>query len=151
MHHDFLLAGADVVISASYQASIPGFMDSGLTESRATELIKLSVELACEARDTFFARAGSGRRLRPLVAASVGPYGACLADGSEYRGDYGMTKEQLIDFHRPRMQILNETDADLFAFETIPSQLEAEALSELLDEFPGASAWLSFSCKDSFD
>jgi homocysteine S-methyltransferase len=83
-----------------------------------------------------------------LVAASIGPYGATLHDGSEYHGNYGLDKADLIDFHRPRMNVLADSDADLFAFETIPSMLEAEALIELLGEFPEHYAWLSFSCRD---
>jgi len=148
VHHDFMAAGADIVITASYQASIPGFVQAGVSVKEAENLIRLSVELACEARDAFCDSEQSRKRLRPMVAASIGPYGACLADGSEYRGDYALGKDELIKFHRPRMEILSETDADLFAFETIPSQLEAETLLELLGEFPNTKAWLSFSCKD---
>jgi homocysteine S-methyltransferase len=148
VHRDFLEAGADVIISASYQASIPGFKEAGMTALQAADLIRLSVELACEARDEFSAAPGSAGRLRPLIAASVGPYGACLADGSEYHGNYGLSKQELIEFHRPRMEILAQTEADFLAFETIPSLLEAEALLELIREFQGCSAWLSFSCKD---
>ena len=89
-----------------------------------------------------------GERLRPLVAASIGCYGAFLHDGSEYRGDYGLTVQQLIDWHRPRLEILAGSGADLIACETIPCLAEGEALAKLLAEFPHVAAWLSFSCQD---
>ncbi len=82
------------------------------------------------------------------MAASVGPYGAFLADGSEYRGDYGLTEMELMDFHRPRLAVLAASGADLLACETIPCLLEARALLRLLEEFPGVSAWFSFSARD---
>jgi len=82
------------------------------------------------------------------VAASIGSYGAYLADGSEYRGEYSLDMQQLMDFHRPRMTILANSGADFLAFETIPCLLEAKALLELLKEFPASQAWLSFSCKN---
>src|SRR4029079_10553477 len=85
---------------------------------------------------------------RPFVAASVGPYGAFLADGSEYRGDYGLSEEKLMDFHRPRMAVLAASGADMLACETIPCLVEAQALVHLLDEFPNISAWISFSARD---
>ena len=149
VHYDFMQAGADIIATASYQASIDGFERAGHDRSRARSLIKLSVDIALLARETFWSdyhrRHG---RLRPLVAASIGPYGACLADGSEYHGNYGVGKEELLEFHRPRMELLAATGADLFAFETIPSRLEAEVLLELLAEFPDRTAWLSFSCRN---
>jgi len=87
-------------------------------------------------------------RAKPLVAASIGPYGAHLHDGSEYRGDYGVGRTELLAFQRERMAVLAEAGADLLACETIPSRLEAEVLLELLEEFPDVRAWLSFSCRD---
>ena len=83
-----------------------------------------------------------------LVAASIGPYGAMLADGQEYEGNYGLTREELAAFHRPRLAALLAAGPDLLAFETIPSQLEAEALVDVLAEHPGVPAWLSYSCRD---
>jgi homocysteine S-methyltransferase len=149
LHYDYFKAGADCAITASYQATIEGFMKRGLDEESAIDLIKKSVRLAIEARDEFWAdeenRAG---RLKPFVAASVGPYGAYLADGSEYRGNYGLTEEELMEFHRPRMRALIEAGAELLACETIPSPVEARALVRLLGEFEGMSAWISFSCRD---
>ena len=152
VHADFLKAGADIIATASYQASFEGFAQAGYGQGQAESLMRLSVDLALLARESFWAHDENRRkRMRPLVAASIGPYGACLHDGSEYHGNYGLEKDALIDFHRPRMQILADTDADLFAFETIPSLLEAEALLELIQEFPDRCAWLSFSCRDGKD
>jgi len=145
----YLLAGADIIASASYQASFEGFEKCGIDRDRAASLMQLSIDLAVLARESFWARKENRKsRIRPLVAASIGPYGASLADGSEYSGDYGLGKEQLKAFHRPRLKVLAKTDADLLMLETIPSRLEAEALVELLTEFPGQAAILSFSCKD---
>lgn len=149
VHYDYFKAGADCAITASYQATVEGFSRRGLTEQEAVALIQKSVRLAVEARDEFWAdetnRLG---RSKPFVAASVGPYGAYLADGSEYRGNYGLTEQELMDFHRPRMKALIEAGADLLACETIPCLIEAQALVKLLDEFKSISAWISFSCRD---
>ncbi|WP_245589228.1 homocysteine S-methyltransferase [Chitinimonas koreensis] len=149
VHADYFAAGADVAITASYQASFEGFARRGIGAEEANALLRRSVELAAAARDAFWAepRNRVGRR-RPLVAASVGPYGAMLADGSEYRGHYGLARPALMDFHRPRMGALLAAGADLLACETIPCLDEALALAQLLAEFPGAEAWIAFSCRD---
>ncbi len=150
LHLDYLLAGADGVITASYQASVEGFTRRGLAPSEALALIQRSVYLAREARDAFWADpAHRVSRPRPFVAASVGPYGAILADGSEYRGDYGLDEAALIEFHRPRLAALLAAEPDIFACETLPCLLEAQALMRLLAEFSEASAWISFSAGDS--
>ena len=147
--YDYLVSGADVAVSASYQATFEGFARLRLGRAESADLMQLSVRIAREARDRFWAdmdaRAGRGK---PLVTASVGCYGAFLADGSEYRGDYGLTSRKLMEFHRPRLDVLAETGPDLFAFETVPCAVEAEALVRLLEGYPGVSAWLSFSCSD---
>ena len=149
LHYDYFAAGADVAISASYQATFPGFARRGLDHDQAAHLMRLSVELAQEARDAFWAEeANRTGRLRPLVAASIGCYGAFLANGAEYRGDYGLTREELMEWHRPRLALLAASGADLLACETIPCQVEAEALVALVAEFPHTAAWLSFSCRD---
>ncbi|MBN6057050.1 homocysteine S-methyltransferase [Nonomuraea sp. RK-328] len=139
VHADYFAAGASVATTASYQASIPGFLRRGASVAQAERLIRLSVELAAQARD----EAGGG-----LVAASVGPYGACLANGAEYTGDYDLGEEGLLAWHRPRWEILASAGADLLACETIPSYAEARALARLLKETPGLKAWVSFSCRD---
>lgn len=147
VHYDYFVAGADVAITASYQASFEGFARRGLDARAATRLLRLSVEMAQRARALFLDSPLSDGRLRPLIAASVGPYGAFLADGSEYRGDYGMTVEELIAWHRPRFAVLAESGADLLACETIPVLAEGVALTRLAEEF-SVPIWLSFSCKD---
>jgi homocysteine S-methyltransferase len=149
VHLDYFRAGADVATTASYQATLPGLVRRGLDLAQARDVLRLSVRLAVEARAQFWQKhVQSGDRAYPLVAASVGCYGAYLHDGSEYRGDYGLNVRQLMDWHRPRFEVLAESGADLLAFETIPCLREAEALARLLDERPGLSAWLSFSCRD---
>jgi homocysteine S-methyltransferase len=149
LHYDYFKAGADCVITASYQATIEGFMRRGLNEQEAVDLIKRSVRLALESREEFWNdhinRVG---RVKPFVAASVGPYGAFLANGEEYRGNYGLTEKELMDFHHPRMRALVEAGADLLACETIPTPIEARALVKLLGKFEAVHAWISFSCRD---
>lgn len=149
VHLDYFKAGADCAITASYQATIEGFGKRGLNKKEALDLIQKSVRLAIEARDAFWAEPGNRvARSKPFVAASVGPYGAFLADGSEYRGNYGLSEKELTDFHRPRMKALIEAGADMLACETIPCLVEAQAIAKLLTEFPTISAWISFSGRD---
>lgn len=149
VHLDFLAAGADCIATSSYQATLPGFRKRGLSDLAATELLRLSVGLAVEARERFWHEPANRRnRLRPLVAASIGPYGAFLADGSEYTGDYDIDEDSLRTFHESRWHILADSAADLLACETIPSRQEAGVLRALLRETPGKWAWMSFSCRD---
>lgn len=150
VHLDYFRAGADVATTASYQASFEGFAGRGLGRDEAERLMRLAVRLALDAREQFLRETGglAPGRQRPLVAASVGPYGAMRADGSEYRGDYGLEEAALMDFHRPRLRVLADAGADLLACETIPCLAEARALARLLQELPGACAWISFSCRD---
>ncbi len=139
--YEYFEAGADVAVSASYQLTIPGLLGKGYTRAKAERVLRQSVAVVRQAA----ARCG---RDGLLVAASIGPYGAYLHDGSEYRGDYALTRRQFQDFHRERLAILIACEPDIVAFETIPNVLEAQALAELLTEFPGVTAWLSFSCRD---
>ena len=149
VHLDYFRAGADGAITASYQASVEGFARRGIPQVEALALIRRSVDLAREARDAFWAEsAHRAGRPRPFVAASVGPYGAFLADGSEYRGDYGIGEAELIDFHRPRLAALLAAGPDILACETLPCLLEAQALVQLLAAFPEANAWIAFSARD---
>lgn len=149
LHYDYFKASADCAITASYQATVEGFMKRGLNEQEAIDLIKKSVRLAIEARDEFWAdQTNRVGRSKPFVAASVGPYGAFLANGEEYIGNYGLTEKELMNFHRPRMKALTEAGADILACETIPSLIEAQAIAKLLKEFPEISAWISFSARD---
>lgn len=172
VHTRYLEAGADCIATASYQATFEGFRAAGESDEGAADLMWRSVALACEARDAFWRRelavrepttrerttresasgesdrAADNLRLRPLVAASIGPYGAYLADGSEYTGDYDLDEAGLIDFHRRRWHLLATAGADLVACETVPSAAEARALQRLLHETPAAWAWVSFCCRD---
>jgi homocysteine S-methyltransferase len=140
VHREYYRAGAAVATTASYQASVPGLQEVGLSRTQAESLVRLSVTLAREVRDEL---STDGRRR--LVAASVGPYGAVLADGSEYRGRYGVDANRLRDFHLPRLELLLSAGPDLLAVETIPDVDEAEVLVPLLDDL-GVPAWLSYSC-----
>jgi homocysteine S-methyltransferase len=149
VHLDYFFAGADVATSATYQATFEGFARRGLDQAAAAGLMRRAVALAVEAREEFWSESGNrAGRLRPLVAASVGPYGAMLGDGSEYRGDYHLGDAALAEFHRPRLRVLAGAGADVLAFETLPSLREALVLARLLEEIPGAYAWVSFSCRD---
>lgn len=149
VHLAYFQAGADIAITASYQASIKGLVEQhGMSECQSRSLIARSVELAQLARN-HIAAAQPERAHHMLVAGSVGPYGAYLADGSEYRGDYVMSKDELKAFHRPRIMALIDGDADLLALETMPKLVEVQALLELLrEEYPGACAWLSCTLRD---
>ena len=149
VHRDYFEAGADVAISASYQANFEAFACHGIDTIRAAQFLRDSISLAAQARDDFWAEPGNriGRAL-PLIAASIGPYGAMLADGSEYRGHYDLSDDELMAFHRPRLEVLAQCGADVLACETIPSLREALVLARLLAEFPSASAWISFACAD---
>jgi homocysteine S-methyltransferase len=144
VHQDYYAAGADIAVSASYQASLAGFAARGISAADARRLMALSVELAREARDNFCHESGR----HALVAGSVGPYGAALADGSEYRGGYGVDRHVLADFHGPRLEALVASGPDLLAIETIPSLEEALVVLELLESWPSVEAWVTFTCRD---
>ena len=141
-HRAFFAAGAQVAITASYQASFAGFAAAGIGADRATELMRRSVDLARRAATD---EPGDGPR---WVAASVGPYGAILGDGSEYRGDYGLGVAGLRAFHRARLAVLAEAGADVLAVETIPSLAEVEAVVTELDAL-GVPAWVSITADGS--
>ncbi|MGQ4619614.1 homocysteine S-methyltransferase [Nocardia sp. R7R-8] len=138
VHEAYFRAGADIATTATYQASFEGFAARGLTRAQTVRLWRRGVALARAACDT-----GADDRRR-WVAASIGPYGASLADGSEYRGRYGRTVAELRAWHRPRMEVLAEAGADLLALETVPDVDEAEALVDLVDDL-GVPAWLSYT------
>ena len=140
VHAAYFAAGADVAISASYQATFEGFAGRGIAGPKATALMRKSVELAREAAE----EAGGER----IVAASIGPYGAYLGNGAEYTGDYDRDEDELFEFHVPRMEALAGAEPDLFAVETIPSIVEAAALVRALVKVQEVPAWVSFSCRD---
>ncbi len=147
LHYDYYAAGARCAISASYQASYEGFARLGLGGDETGALLHRSVELARSARDRYRRDHPTDRR-RLHVAASIGPYGAISHDGAEYRGDYGLTVEQLTAFHERRFAVLASSGADLLACETIPVLDEARALVVLLARHPETAAWMSFTSPD---
>jgi len=134
-HRRFVEAGADVVITSSYQASVPGFVDAGLSEPEARRVL---------ASTTAVARASGAS----LVAASVGPYGAVLGDRSEYHGRYAASWGDVRAFHRARLEVLVDSQPDLFAIETIPTAVEAEIIVDELRRLTDAPAWVTFTCVD---
>ncbi|MTE14205.1 homocysteine S-methyltransferase [Nocardia sp. CT2-14] len=138
VHAAFFRAGAVIATTASYQASFEGFAARGIDREHAARLLRRSVELACAARDEI----EDGRER--WIAASIGPYGSALADGSEYRGRYGLSLAALKRWHLPRLEVLADSGADVLALETIPDIDEAEALAGLLDG-SGVPAWLSYT------
>lgn len=144
-HLDYLKSGAQCITTSSYQASIPGLIAIGYTRDTAEKIIMKSIQLAEIAIKSAL---DSGIiDFNPLIAASIGPYGAYLADGSEYRGNYGVSDETLREFHLERIRILDRSNADILACETIPSFQEARILSDILLHVD-KPVWISFSCKD---
>ncbi|MEU8543731.1 homocysteine S-methyltransferase [Streptomyces sp. NPDC048717] len=135
-HTAYARAGARVLTTASYQATFEGFARRGIGHTEAARLLARSVALA---------RSAGERVEREIwVAASVGPYGAMLADGSEYRGRYGLSAGALERFHRPRIEVLAEAAPDVLALETVPDTDEAEALLRAV-EGCGVPVWLSYT------
>lgn len=141
VHAAYFRAGAMIATTASYQASFEGFAARGIDRDGAVRLLRRSVELAKAARDQL----GRGAQ---WVAASVGPYGAAQADGSEYRGRYGLSVAQLERWHQPRLEVLAATGADVIAVETVPDVDEAEALVNVIRRL-GVPAWLSYTIEGS--
>ncbi|MBN1197199.1 MAG: homocysteine S-methyltransferase [Candidatus Aminicenantes bacterium] len=144
-HLAYLRAGAECLITSSYQASLQGLQTRVHDTDTAKKLLLKTVDLAREAIADF--TADSRMDFSPKVAASIGPYGAFLADGSEYTGNYGVSVQTMLDFHRPRLELLDQSDADFFAVETLPDFFEARVLAQLLQN-TDKSAWVSFSCRD---
>ena len=145
-HRAYLDAGAQCITSASYQASVAGFATLGVSQQQAQGLIVKSIGLARTARDEFLEQ-NPNCGYQPLIAASIGPYGAFLADGSEYSGNYGVDDQALLEFHQQRLLWLDGASADVLACETIPSLQEAGVLRQLLEKV-NTPAWISFSCQD---
>ena len=137
-HLDFISAGSEIIITSSYQISYLGCSKRGWSESKTDQALRGSTQLAKDAVTA------SGKVVK--VAASIGPYGAALADGSEYKGNYGVTKSFLKDFHARRLEVLISTSPDLLALETMPDTFEVEVLLELLSDCP-IPYWVSYSCK----
>lgn len=137
-HLDFINAGSQIIITSSYQLSYLGCAKRGWSQAETDEALRASTQLAKDAVNN------SGKDVK--VTASVGPYGAALADGSEYKGNYGVSKSVLKDFHASRLEVLIATSPDLLALETIPDIVEVEVLLELLSDCP-IPFWVSYSCK----
>ena len=145
VHYDYFASGADIGISASYQASIPGFMNKGFTKREGEKLIMDSMEILLNAVKRY--QKDYPERNCLIAAAAVGPYGAYLADGSEYRGDYTADKAIIEAFHRERMELLASAGAEIFACETLPCLWEAEVILKIAEDLD-VPCWVSFSCKD---
>jgi homocysteine S-methyltransferase len=141
VHRAYIEAGADVLLTASYQVSRKGYAEAGLSPDDADKALLRAVELAESVRR----EAG---KPHVLIAASLGPYGAALHNGAEYHGNYSCTFPELVEFHRERIAVLARSNADLLAFETIPSLEEARAIAHALEPWPHLSIWMSFTCPD---
>ena len=157
VHRDFISAGADIITTCSYQASIQGFLAAGLAQSeeQAKAFIASSVDLArTAASDKSRGQESSRRRWwmtdqSPCVVASVGPYGAILADGSEYRGNYGLSVAELVEFHREKVRVLVNAGVRIVAFETVPELEEVIAIVKLMEnEFADVAYWISLQCRN---
>ena len=138
-HLDFINAGAQIIITSAYQLSYIGCENRGWSSAQTDEALYKSTQLAIDAVSQ------SGQAVK--VAASVGPYGAALADGSEYRGNYGVGKSALRDFHARRIEVLIASNPDYLALETMPDTQEVEVLLDLLSDCP-IPYWISYSCKE---
>lgn len=144
VHAQYLEAGADALLTASYQVSEMGFRELCRTEREMAKALRHAVALAAEARAEYARR--HSRKI--WIGASLGPYGAALHNGAEYHGQYRCSFADLVHFHEQRVRVLAETDADFFAFETIPSLEEAAAILEALRAAPETAAYVSFTCRD---
>lgn len=151
LHYDYLKAGADIIITSSYQLTFQGMRAEGYSHKQAEDALSKSVEVAVKARDRYLSELDEDlpEDRKPLIAASIGPYGAYLADGSEYTGDYGRTTWDLADFHRERFQLLAGSAADLIAFETTPSDDEVCAYFDLLNRERRAPCWITASNRNA--
>ena len=152
LHEIYLNHGSNILTTSTYQATIPGLEEAGLTSEQAVAIIRLTVQLAQQAREQYWQnldKAQQAASIYPLISGDVGPYAAYLADGSEYTGQYGkVTLEALKAFHRPRIQLFLEQGIDMLALETIPNCLEVQALTALLrEEFPQVEAYISFTAQ----
>jgi homocysteine S-methyltransferase len=148
VHRDYLEAGADCLLTASYQVSAEGFQkigyDARSAADAAANALRASVSIAEKVRRDY--QAASPRKI--WIAASLGPYGAMLHDGSEYHGNYACSFDDLVGFHTRRIAVLVETNADFLAFESIPSLEEAEAILAALRPYPDVAVYLSFTCRN---
>ena len=146
VHYDYFVAGADCAITASYQATPMGFAPKGIELEESIKLIKTSVKLAQQAKMQYLNDIKQDKAL--FIAGSVGPYGAYLANGSEYTGDYQLSESEFIAFHKDRVAALIDAGVDILACETMPSFLEIKALVKLIQQFPMVNCWFSLTLED---
>lgn len=146
VHYDYFVAGADCAITASYQATPMGFAPKGIELEESIKLIKTSVKLAQQAKMQYLNDIKQDKAL--FIAGSVGPYGAYLANGSEYTGDYQLSESEFIAFHKDRVAALMDAGVDILACETMPSFLEIKTLAKLIQQFPMVNCWFSLTLKD---
>jgi homocysteine S-methyltransferase len=148
VHGEYLEAGADCLLTASYQVSTEGFQQIGYDAENAAEAaaraLRASVAIAEKVRNDYLA--GSSRKV--WIAGSLGPYGAMLHDGSEYHGNYTCSFDELVGFHSRRIAVMAGTNADFLAFESIPSLEEAKAILAALQPYPEVGVYFSFTCRD---
>ncbi|ULG74649.1 homocysteine S-methyltransferase [Macrococcus brunensis] len=138
VHQAFVDAGAEIILTNTYQAAIQSFINMGLNYQDARNYLKKAVEIARRAA-----------KENTIIAGSLGPYGAMLGNGAEYTGDYIISEQDYIDYHKERLDILIEAGISVFAFETIPNLEEIKAVKKLLEEYEEIEAWLSVTLNDS--
>jgi homocysteine S-methyltransferase len=146
VHLDYLAAGADCISTASYQLSFPGMREAGFSDPETVAALESSVRIAREACE--ISAKATGRSA--VVAASLGAYGASLHNGAEYHGNYACSFDELVQFHRTRLEVLaamHDDGPDLLAFETIPSMEEAQTILAALEDFPELRGWVAFTCR----
>jgi homocysteine S-methyltransferase len=148
VNRSYLEAGSDIIVTASYQLSYPGAKEVGISTSETTSLLKRSVQIGKDAIRAYVDM-HPAKEFTPLLAASMGPYGAFLANGAEYTGVYNVSKVDLLDFHERRWAVFAASQVDILAFETIPNIYEAETIRRLSEDIPEKPIWVSFCCKDA--
>ena len=146
VHESYIEAGADILLTASYQVSAEAYAEIGLTPPEAAEACTASLRQSVALAEAVRARHPEEEI---LIAASLGPYGAALHNGAEYHGNYQINFDELVAFHVRRIAALAETNADLIAFETVPSLEEARAIIAALKPYPEIAAWVSFTCRNA--
>ena len=148
VHTDYLKAGARVITTNTYQATLPALLRAGHDAHRAREVIAAGARLAGEAARRFEAEHPEAQL---LIAGGLGPYGAYLADGSEYTGVYdvgALDAPVFRDVHLPRIEMLAGEGIDLFALETLPRLDEAQALVGAVEDLAAESeCWVSFQVR----
>lgn len=149
VHMSYLKSGAQILLTSSYQLSFQGARKLGMGESQLIELLERSIAMAQRARDQYVKEEQiEYYNQKILIGGSIGPYGAYLADGSEYTGDYGLSVQDLIDFHAQRYRFFDQSGVDFVLFETIPSIREVKAINALVNIDSQKEVALSLSCRN---